>query len=86
MIRRASIPLMALGLTLLCGCAATARSAAAGPEGKPDCSFHSATTCWTMAGRFPTPRPAAADSLPDDLGRQPPAVLARGADSAAVSR
>jgi len=86
MIRRASIPLMALGLTLLCGCAATARSAAAVPEDKPDCSFHSATTCWTLAGRFPAPRPAAADSVPDDLGHQPPAVLAKGADSAAVSR
>jgi len=86
MSRRASIPLATLCVSLLCGCAATARSAAVVPEDDPDCSFHSATTCWTMAGRFPTPRPAAADSLPDDLGRQPPAVLARGADSAAVSR
>jgi hypothetical protein len=75
------IPLMALGTALLCGCAATSRSTSTVPERGPDCSFRSATTCWTLAGRFPAPRPDARDSVPNDIRNEPP-VLAKGSDSA----
>jgi hypothetical protein len=78
-----SIPLMALGMVLLCGCAAIAQSSSVAPEREPDCSFRSATTCWTMASRFPTPRPEARDSVPDELLNQPATLLASGADTAA---
>ena len=47
-----------LCIVLLGGCAAGQSSYAARPE--PDCSFRSAATCWTIAGRFPSRRPAAA--------------------------
>jgi hypothetical protein len=64
-------------LTLLCGCAAGTQSIDTARETNPDCSFRSPTTCWTMAGRFPS-RSAEppVDSLPD----QPP-VLASESDS-----
>lgn len=80
-----SLSLMALGLTLLCGCAAMAQSSSATPRGEPDCSFRSATTCWTVAGRFPAQRPERGDSLPDEVQSRPATILASGADTAAAS-
>ncbi len=73
-----SIPLLALGVVLLCGCAATAQSSSVAPERDSDCSFRSATTCWTIAGRFPAPRAETRDSVPDELPNQPPTLLASG--------
>ena len=66
---------------LLSGCVGTpvATSSRTGPE--PDCSFHAATTCWTLGARVPAPRPQASDTAPDRLLRQPPAVLASRGDS-----
>ena len=78
------MPTKALGLALLCGCAATSRSSMVAPMDGPDCSFRSATTCWTMVGRFPSRRAQARDSVPDELLTRPPTVLATGADTAAV--
>jgi hypothetical protein len=75
-----SIPLLALGVALLGGCAATAQSSSVAPE-RSDCSFRSATTCWTIAGRFPAPRAETRDSVPDELLNQP-TVLASEADTA----
>jgi hypothetical protein len=72
-----TMALAALGVALLGGCA-TNQSAAATPKREPDCSFRSATTCWTMASRFPPPRPAARDSAQDKLLEEPPARLASG--------
>jgi hypothetical protein len=78
-----SIPLMPLSVVVLCGCAVSAQpSSAAAPE--RDCSFRSATTCWTVAGRFPAPRPEPRDSVPTELLSQPRAILASGADTTAA--
>ena len=77
MSRRATIAAIA-GAGLLAGCgAATTTAASHAPE--PACSFRSATTCWTLAGRFPArqaPPPAR-----EDLREPPRAVLASAADS-----
>jgi len=70
---------------LLSGCAATrGNTAALTPEREPDCSFRSATTCWTLGARVPPPERAARDTSPDRLLRQPPAVLASRADTVAA--
>jgi len=74
------IPCKALGVALLCGCAATPRSTTVVPREEPDCSFRSATTCWTIVGRFPARRAEARDSVPELLTR-PPTVLANRADT-----
>ena len=81
-----SIPITMLGMALLCGCAAAAQSSSTAPEPEPDCSFRSATTCWTLAGRFPAQRPHVRDSVPTEVLTQPPTILASGADTAAASR
>jgi hypothetical protein len=86
MSRTISIPLPALGMALLCGCAATAQSSSTPPGREPDCSFRSATTCWTVAGRFPAPRPVVQDSVPEEVLEQPPMLLAKMADTATASR
>jgi hypothetical protein len=70
---------------LLSGCAAGRRdSTALAPEREPDCSFRSATTCWTLGARVLAPERAARDTAPDRLLRQPPAVLASRADTVAA--
>jgi hypothetical protein len=50
-------------IPLICGCAAnTSTESLTIAEGtEPDCSFRSPTTCWTVSGRFPPPRPAPAE-------------------------
>lgn len=73
-----------LCIVLLGGCAAGQSSYAARPE--PDCSFRSAATCWTIAGRFPSRRPAAATPKPDQIRRTSPSVLASKPDSTRGSR
>ena len=77
------IPLVTVTLALLSGCAAAAAPASSSSAAEPerDCSFRSATTCWTLAPRIPTPRPAARDSVPDQLLTPPRPVLASEADT-----
>jgi hypothetical protein len=74
--------IVAVFITLLCGCAAGTQSSAAAEETGVDCSFRSPTTCWTVMGRFPPlrskPRAAPLDRDP----RQASAVLASAADTA----
>jgi hypothetical protein len=50
-------------LVLLAGCAANARLPAAPPASSPDCSFRSATSCWTLEARFPPHSAEPADSV-----------------------
>jgi hypothetical protein len=75
------VVLSVAGSALLCGCAATTQSASSSPRTAPDCSFRSATTCWTLAGRFPPPRVAQPDSAPKELLEPPAVILATRADS-----
>lgn len=75
--RRIPVPRAVLGVALLSGCAAATQSSSTTERGEEDCSFRSATTCWTLAGRFPPPRPETRDD-PD----QPLPALASGADTA----
>jgi hypothetical protein len=75
-----------LGTVLLSGCVAATQSASSAPRGGPDCSFRSATTCWTLAGRFPQARAAKPDSVPKKLLDAPAAVLASRGDSVPASR
>jgi hypothetical protein len=70
-----------LSLALLSGCAAAARSSAAAQRADPDCSFRSAATCWTVAGRFPPRRTESAAPKPDEIRNPSPAVLASQTDS-----
>jgi hypothetical protein len=70
-----------LAATLLGACATTMRSSAADAPSKPDCSYRSATTCWTVAGRFPPARRAARDSLVRDLFESPPRTFASHPDT-----
>jgi hypothetical protein len=80
-----TLPLV-LALGFLYGCAPTAQSSSTAQATEPDCSFRAATSCWTLAARFP-PRPAEpTDSQPGEILKPPPAVLASGADSARGSR
>jgi hypothetical protein len=75
------------GIALLCGCAAaTAHPSATGPRLEPDCSFRSAATCWTMAGRFPSRLPESAAPTPDDIRSLSPVTVASRADSARGSQ
>jgi hypothetical protein len=74
-----------LSTALLCGCAA-AQSPAAARRTDPDCSFRSAATCWTVAGRFPLRGADTAAPKPDHIRNPSPAVLASEADSARRSR
>jgi hypothetical protein len=69
-------------VALLCGCAASTQSSAAADEPGLDCSFRSPTTCWTVSGRFPAPRPEPAAAPLDRTPRERSAALASGADSA----
>jgi hypothetical protein len=77
---------VALVIGLVYGCAATARSPSAARTTEPDCSFRAATSCWTVAGRFPPRRAEPTDSQPREIMKPPPAVLASRADSARASR
>jgi hypothetical protein len=70
---------------LLTGCAAhPVDSSALAPEAAPDCSFHAATSCWTIGARVPMPRRETLDTAPDRVLSEPPAVLASRGDTAAV--
>ena len=74
-----------IAIVLLSGCVAGpagTSSASAAPEREDECSFSSATTCWTLAPRIPAPRPAPRDSAPDQVLTPPRPVLAARADSA----
>jgi hypothetical protein len=76
-----------LGIALLYGCAAaTAQPSAIAPRLEPDCSFRSASTCWTMAGRFPSRLPESAVPKPDDIRDLSPTTVASKADSARGSQ
>ena len=80
-----TIALVATALTLLSGCAAAAApvsSSSATAAGADDCSFRSATTCWTLAPRVPTPRGEPRDSVPDQIQTPSRPVLASEADTA----
>ena len=78
------IPLLTFTLALLSACATAAApaslSSAVGPDS--DCSFRSATTCWTLAPRVPARRVEARDSSPDRIMSPPRPVLAGVADTA----
>ncbi len=78
------IPLVTVALTLLSGCAAVAAPASSSSAAEPerDCSFRSATTCWTLAPRVPAQRPGPRDSVPDRIQTPPRPVLASEADTA----
>jgi hypothetical protein len=81
-----ALVLRVAGTALVCGCAATTQSASRAPRTEPDCSFRSATTCWTLAGRFPPARAAKPDSVRKKLLEPAAAVLASRADSLTRSR
>jgi hypothetical protein len=78
---KTSLP--ALAVVLTCGCASVVESLAVEPvrDRDLDCSFTSGATCWTMAARFPTPRPEQRDSVPNELLQQPTTILASRADT-----
>jgi hypothetical protein len=81
-----SHPTLLIAIVLLSGCVAGAAGTSASsatPEREGDCSFRSATTCWTLAPRVPVSSPAPRDSAPDQLLTPPRPVLAARADSAA---
>jgi hypothetical protein len=78
--------LRVVGLVFLCGCAATTQSGSSAAPREPDCSFRSATTCWTLGSRFPSPRAAQPDSARKELLEQPPTILATEADTIRSSR
>lgn len=71
----------AIGMAAAFGCAPVPRTSRVGPARMPDCSFRAASTCWTMAGRFPARRPVAKDTTPDIRTDHSPAVLAITTDS-----
>jgi hypothetical protein len=73
---------LALGVGLLCGCAANVQPSRSAPQGEPDCSFRSATSCWTLAARFPPKRVKSGDTRPDEVLSPRPAALASAPDSA----
>lgn len=70
------LPVGLSGVMLLSGCAAAGRPAPAPRDVEPDCSFRSATTCWTVEGRFPPRRPAADAPPPGGVFDRPPAAIA----------
>lgn len=75
-----------MGIACLHGCAAGTQSSSAAPRLAPDCSFRSASTCWTMAGRFPPRPPKSPAPKPDKIRGPSPITLATAADSARGSR
>ena len=79
-------PLALLGFALLSGCAAATQSSSAAPRREPDCSFRSPSTCWTVAGRFPSRLPESAAPTPDDIRSLSPVTVASRADSAGGSQ
>jgi hypothetical protein len=80
--RQAAILAAFLGIVHLHGCAAAGNSASSPGSAEPDCSFRAATTCWTLAGRFPPSARRARERQPNELLRQAPTVVTRGADTA----
>ena len=76
-----TVPL-ALVFGLLGGCARTGQVASPAHAAEPDCSFRAASSCWTLATRFPPRRAEPTDSQPGKILNPPPAVLASKADSA----
>jgi hypothetical protein len=82
-----SLAVVALvGSTCLQGCAPVAQSSAAAPQLAPDCSFRSASTCWTVAGRFPLRPPRPAAPKPDEIRGSSPITVASAADSTQGTR
>jgi hypothetical protein len=59
----------------LCGCAASTQSSVTAAQTKPDCSFRSPTTCWTVWGRFPAMRSKPTAAPLDSTPRQSPASV-----------
>ncbi len=78
--------LLLLGITSIHGCAAGTQSSSAAPRLAPDCSFRSASTCWTVAGRFPPRLPKPTVPKPEEIRRPSPITVASTADSARGSR
>lgn len=72
-----------LVVAVLAGCSPPPGTTTVRPQPEPDCSFRSATTCWTLATRFPKHRAQAPDSVPGELLSRPPLIVAKAADSAA---
>ena len=62
-------------------CAAVARSSSPAPTASPDCSFRAATSCWTLAARFPARPAQPADTARGKLLNPPAVVLAGEVDS-----
>jgi hypothetical protein len=79
-------PLALLVIALLSGCAAVTRSSSAAPRLEPDCSFRSPSTCWTVAGRFPSRLPKSAVPKPEEIRELSPTTVATRSDSARGSR
>jgi hypothetical protein len=75
-----------LGPVFLSGCAAASQSISAERGVEPDCSFRSASTCWTLAGRFPPPRPETGEPSPSEIPEPSPTILANRPDSASGTR
>jgi hypothetical protein len=71
-----------VGLALCWGCAAGTQASSPTPAGESDCSFRSATSCWTVSPRFPSGHVRARDTVPADLLDRPPMLVATGTDSA----
>jgi hypothetical protein len=82
----ASLPAL-VTIALLSGCAAaqSSQSSSTAVRPGPDCSFRSASTCWTVASRFPPPSPSAPPKQ-EEIDNRSPTVLASEADSASGSR
>lgn len=76
-----TVPMILL-LGLLGGCATIGQVASPAHAAEPDCSFRSASSCWTLAARFPPRRVEPTDSQPERILSPRPAVLASKADSA----
>ena len=78
-----TIPLATVALALLSGCAAAAAPASSSSASatERDCSFRSATTCWTLAPRLPAARSARRDPVPHQIQEPPRPVLASSADT-----
>jgi hypothetical protein len=78
------IPLATVALALVSGCAAAAApasSSSATAAAESDCSFRSATTCWSLAPRLSAVRSARKGPAPDQLQAPPQPVLASRADN-----
>jgi hypothetical protein len=74
-----------LTIVLLTGCATAQSSSSTAVRPGPDCSFRSASTCWTVASRFP-PRSPSAPPKQDEIDNLSPTVLASEADSTRSQR